>query len=249
MDQIGKGLLSIFDRIYIVNLDSRPDRLREISAELARVGLSPDGDQVRRFSAVRPEAADGWPSIGAKGCFMSQLRILREAEADGLDSVLILEDDADFSVTFLTQPEPYLAGLKDPTWTMLHGGLPQMTTTDGRIRARHVPFDEPMLFAHFIGFRKGAIAGAAAYLEAIAARPPGSPEGGPMHVDGAYFWFRRAHPEMVMLTFEPTMAIQRSSASDITPGSRLDRFKWLRGPLSIARRAKRRLFRGLQTSG
>ncbi len=54
------------------------------------------------------------------------------------------------------------------------------------------------------------------YLEAMLQRPKGSPDGGPMHVDGAYSWFRRAHPEVAAYVCTPSVAQQRSSRSDIS---------------------------------
>lgn len=54
------------------------------------------------------------------------------------------------------------------------------------------------------------------YLEAMLKRPNGSPEGGPMHVDGAYSWFRRAHPGVAAYVCTPSVAQQRYSRSDIS---------------------------------
>jgi GR25 family glycosyltransferase involved in LPS biosynthesis len=79
--------------VYI-NLDSATDRRRRIEASLA--ASVPPGVQVVRFPAVPAAEAQQTPgkiSPGAKGCFLSHLRILESAIEDPAPLV-ILEDDA-----------------------------------------------------------------------------------------------------------------------------------------------------------
>src|SRR5690606_31802208 len=95
----------LFEAIYVINLAYRADRRLEMSAELARLGLSFDDPKVTLFAAVRPEDAGEFPSVGARGCFMSHLGILHSALALGLRSILILEDDADFTADFVNLGE------------------------------------------------------------------------------------------------------------------------------------------------
>src|SRR6185437_11361769 len=51
-------------------------------------------------AAPRPSDSFGFASRSVYGNFLSHLGILEQAEADGLQSVLILEDDAIFSRAF-----------------------------------------------------------------------------------------------------------------------------------------------------
>src|SRR3546814_16356979 len=80
-----------FDAIRIVNLAQRTDRRRAMNRELARVGLAGD-PRVAFFSAIRPADAGRFTSIGARGVYLSQKHLLREAAA-ARHSLLILEDD------------------------------------------------------------------------------------------------------------------------------------------------------------
>src|SRR3546814_1261757 len=69
-----------FDAIRIVNLAQRTDRRRAMNRELARVGLAGD-PRVAFFSAIRPADAGRFTSIGARGVYLSQKHLLREAAA------------------------------------------------------------------------------------------------------------------------------------------------------------------------
>ena len=76
------------------------------------------------------------------------------------------------------------------------------------------------------------------YLEAMILRPSGSPDGGPMHFDGALGWFRRNHPDVPTVLVSPSLAHQRSSRSDLTP-SWFDRLPVVSALASHARRIRR----------
>ncbi|SFJ15199.1 glycosyltransferase family 25 protein [Albimonas pacifica] len=237
---VSQDFAQIFERIYVVNLDSRPDRLRGVEAQLARVGLRIDGGVVRRLPAVRPAEKGDWPSLGALGCYMSHLTILREARDDGLGAVAIVEDDLDFSRTFLAHPGPYLAALRAPDWRMFHCGAVEEPAGRRPVRALAPGPDEAMRCTHFVAFRAPVIGALVDQLELFATRPNGHPEGGPMHVDGAYHTYRMRHPETPLLTFDPPLGVQRSSASDITPAWH-DRLPILRRGLAVARRLRQAL--------
>ena len=84
-----------FDRIRIVNLPSRPDRRAEMMRELRRIGLEGDS-RVQFVDGVIVENKAPWRALGEKGVFLAQLGIVSDA-ADAGESVLILEDDVDFT--------------------------------------------------------------------------------------------------------------------------------------------------------
>jgi len=90
---------------------------------------------------------------------------------------------------------------------------------------------------HSMVFSKAAILALVPYLEAMLARPPGHPEGGPMHVDGAYSWFRKDHPSMACIAAQPPLAIQRASQTDIHTMTCKDRLPFI----ASLRRLKRLL--------
>ena len=83
-----------FAHIFIINLEHRADRRKEISKQLALINLNFDSPNVDLFKAIRPSDASGFESVGARGCFLSHLGVLRQAMS--LGNVLVLEDDLDF---------------------------------------------------------------------------------------------------------------------------------------------------------
>lgn len=84
-----------YDRIRIINLADRKDRRAEMMRELRRIGLA-DDPRVAFFPGIRATEAKPWRRPGERGVFLGHLAILEEAAAAGA-SVLILEDDADFT--------------------------------------------------------------------------------------------------------------------------------------------------------
>ncbi|WP_135502443.1 glycosyltransferase family 25 protein [Roseovarius aestuariivivens] len=225
--EIGAQILSVFDHVFIINLKSRADRRREMREQLELVGLSADHPAISFFDAVRPDAPGGWPSIGARGAFMSHLGVLSRARDMGLQRILVLEDDVDWTRSFLMHGPAALERLEGDEWGIVHGGLRQATKGQGdeAISLESVPADTELLLAHFLGFSGDTIARAEAYLKAITARPAGDAAGGPMHVDGAYSWFRRDNPDIATWICDPAIAVQRASRTDIHELRWFDRFR------------------------
>ncbi|SHM61940.1 Glycosyltransferase family 25 (LPS biosynthesis protein) [Roseovarius litoreus] len=214
-ESVGEKILDVFQHIYIINLSDRADRRREIEGQLARVGLSTGHPSISFFNAVKPSEAGGWPSVGAQGCFMSHLGVLDLALETGLDRVLILEDDMDWTSRFIHAGVNALEELDRKTWHFVHGGLRSSNARNAGPVLRPLSPETGLTQTHFIGLAAPAIGSAAAYLKTIASRPPGHPEGGPMHVDGAYSWFRKSNPNLGAYYFEPEIAVQRASRTDI----------------------------------
>jgi glycosyl transferase family 25 len=229
-----------FERIFIINLASRADRRQEMSEQLSRVGLSADSEQIRFFNAVRPTEAEGFPTIGTRGAFMSHLGVLRQAVAEGLERILILEDDVNFSQDFVPRATALMQSLEGTKFDMFYGGyelhdaMPPMSE-NGWVR---LPAAHRIQNAHFIGFEGRAIAAVERYLSAILERAPGDPEGGPMHVDGAYSWFRRAHPLFETVLAVPELGHQRASRTDIHELAWYDKMPGVREIVATVRRAR-----------
>ena len=235
------GIAELFDRIYNVNLPERTDRRREMEDQLVKVGLG-GHPRVMFFPAIRPNAAGEFPSIGARGCFSSHLAILQDAAQQGLQRILILEDDLDFSRDFNARIGALCARLQQSDWGVFYGGyelLQPLAGPDAEIQS--MAAEAAVRTTHFIAFQAPVMERAAAYLQAMLARPGGHPDGGPMHVDGAYSWFRRQHPEMLTLIAVPELGYQRSSKTDIHPLSWIDRTPLLRDAANLARKLKNHL--------
>lgn len=236
-------LFASFDRLYVLNLPDRADRRREMAGELARIGTGFGDPRVRLFPAVRPADSGGFPSTGARGCFLSHLAMLRDARDSGANHMLILEDDCDFAAGFDRLLPAALDQLDLLGFDIFYGGHDPIERPEDIRAASPLTLADsatPVRTTHFIGFGRAAIAALIPYLEAMLLRPPGSPEGGPMHVDGAYNWFRAARPDMVAWLASPQLGHQRPSRTDIAPPGPLDR---LPAPLRRAARWMKRIWK------
>jgi glycosyl transferase family 25 len=228
-------LSSTFDMVRIINLPHRSDRRKGAVATLRNLGAEIDGRTIAFHDATRPDSAGGFPTIGTRGCFLSHLGALQAAKRAGATSLLILEDDVAISRKEMTRLPGTLAALAREPWDVFYGGSPA-TETASPLSA--VAPDEELLLAHFIAFSKRAIDALVPYLEAILTREPGSPEGGPMHVDGAYSWFRAARPDMRAFAATPHIAHQQSSRTDIHALGASDTTTVLQPFLQVARTIK-----------
>jgi len=240
----GESLLATFERVRIINLAARADRRRETGAEFARLGLPIDGDRVAFHEACRPSDPGGFPTIGTRGCFFSHLQLLEMALRDGVRNMLILEDDLDFSRNVDALIPVALNGLAERHWGVFYGGIVDCSNPSERAKTEPLWRASPttsVMGTHFVAFSAPVIQLAVPYLTAMAARPPGSLEGGPMHVDGAYSWLRKAYPHVETWIAAPELGHQRPSRTDIHDPGFVDRMPVMRGMVAFARRVKRRL--------
>ena len=238
-------MLEHFDSVRIVNLVDRTDRRREIAAQLARVGAT-DDPTTSFFAARRPSDSGDFPSLGARGCFESHLAIVRQALADGVERLLIIEDDFDFAPDIDRHGPQVMAALAKASWDVFYGapildaGADRDVTADFSGLA-DLPSNLSILTTSCVGFRRTALTLLEPFLAAMLNRPAGSPDYGPMHVDGAYSVFRQQHPQLRTLVCKPALGAQRASRSDITPNRFiLDRFTFTRPLANRLRRSLRR---------
>lgn len=235
--------MNFFERTYVVNLPQRTDRRRMIVQELDRVGMPLTPKKTEIFPAIRPDDAQGFPSIGARGCFLSHLTILKQAQEDQLANVLILEDDLTISEQFIKEQEALVERLQQGDWDFVYFGydekIEQKEETEGTSLVRlEVPFG-PIKTTHFYGLNGKTLDQLILFLEELQQRPGGHPDGGPMHLDGAYATFRSQNPHIVTLIAIPKLGWQRSSHSDIHP-KWFSRVPILRELADVARSAKGR---------
>jgi GR25 family glycosyltransferase involved in LPS biosynthesis len=223
-----------FAVISVINLPERKDRRDEIAQQLSLVGLYFDSPQVNIFSAIRPPYADGFDSIGTRGCFMSHLQVLRNAMLS--DNVLILEDDLDFVPDADRLIRSALQALP-ANWGIFYGGCNVDLLADSGLIQR-VPPSASLRNSHFVAFNGHVIASLVAYLEAILQRPPGHIDGGPMHVDGAYSRFRADHPELLVFAAIPELGYQRPSRTDIHALKWFDRVPVVKELVQFIRRRR-----------
>jgi GR25 family glycosyltransferase involved in LPS biosynthesis len=102
-----------FDRIAVINLDRRTDRMRQFESQANDLGI----DFVR-YSAVDAQA---FGIDGVTACRQSHHKVLVEAVADGVERLFVFEDDAEFKPGFNESFAAVAANLPDD-WQMLYLG-------------------------------------------------------------------------------------------------------------------------------
>jgi glycosyl transferase family 25 len=232
------SLLQVFDRISIINLPERADRRRAVTRELARCGLPVDGDRVRFVDGIRPDGPGEFPSTGARGCYLSHLKVLKQAQADGVHRLLVLEDDVMFTPLMATS-QPLAAALAtQDDWDLAYPGHIQAPLTGPLRWERSLA---PLVCAHCYAVHARTLPLIIDYLEACLTRPAGDPVGGPMHFDGALSMLRAAHPGLITWLASRSLAVQRSSRSDIAGPSWIDKLPladWARSLRNLLRRQR-----------
>ncbi|HCS51899.1 glycosyltransferase family 25 protein [Rubinisphaera sp.] len=111
-----------FDAIYCINLDRRQDRWEQFQKRIP-------GDwpfrEIERVSAVEGKqvpAPEWWKQgNGAWGCYRTHLQLIENALNRGLDSILLLEDDAEFCPDFTQEVIQFLDAIPED-WGMLYLG-------------------------------------------------------------------------------------------------------------------------------
>ena len=208
--------IDYFDKIYIINLETRADRRAEIAAQLKKINLALDHPKICLFSAIKPSFAGEFPSIGAKGCFLSHFGVLKDIKQQQYKKVLVFEDDLDFIKHFNIQADLALQELIKSDWDIFYGDyrISDLKLADNQ-SITEVNSDVGIVTANFIAFNGEVIDSIIVYFEAILNRKGGDALGGPMHVDGAYSWFRKDNARFKTVIATPALGCQRSSSSDI----------------------------------
>jgi glycosyl transferase, family 25 len=227
-------LFAYFDRIAIINLPERNDRLNSLALELAGVGLDIRDPKVSIPEAPKPLDANGFRSRGVYGNLLSHLSILEGALADNLESVLILEDDAIFSHAFNKRQFDIAQNLKSYRWDQLFighsiwSGLPNPKS--GIVR-----YGGEFFWAHCYAVHRRVLVSLVDYIHATIERPAGHSEGAKMYIDAVLNEFRRRTPDLVCLVTSPCLSVQRGSPSSLNSSHWYDRNKLIRPVSTFAR--------------
>jgi glycosyl transferase family 25 len=214
--------LDFFDRIFIINLPHRTDRLRDMTAELEKADMAIASSKVEVFPAIRPDGPGSFTSTGAHGAFLSHLSVLKKAQAQGLNKVLILEDDLEFKADFLQHQSALIHELSHQNWDIVHFGYCSTGHKPTFDLPTLKPFAGEIIGAQFYAVSSQALDELIPFLETLLARPAQHPDGGPMPIDGAFNVYKWQYPQQIRLLAIPSFGGQRSSRSDISP-------KWFDG--------------------
>jgi hypothetical protein len=229
--------MDFFTKSYIISLPERRDRRKAMTLELKRIGISlPASTQIAFFPAVKPPDQGDFPSVGARGCFLSHLAVLTEARDQGLKNVLIMEDDLSFTSTLARYQNEIIAKLANTEWDIVYLGHEE--PLESRATVNLQPFFGPVMKSHFLAINGRTLEKVVTFFETVLSRPSGHPLGGPMHVDGAYSTFRQQNPDIITLLATPIVGFQRPSPSDIAQRHVLDKLPSIRRLLGVGRKAR-----------
>ncbi|MGO4883328.1 MAG: glycosyltransferase [Bryobacteraceae bacterium] len=102
-----------FDAIYCINLAEEAGRWRDVSARFARLGIA---HRIRRLDAIRTEANH------QIGCALSHRAVVEEAWRQGLENVLVFEDDVLFTTDAIAGLQSGLQELRCREWKLFYLG-------------------------------------------------------------------------------------------------------------------------------
>ena len=208
------SLLDCFDRLAIIHLPDRRDRLVALRLELSRIGIDIGCSKVSIPKAPMPEAANGFPSRGVYGNFLSHLEIIESAYRDGLNSVWVLEDDAIFSRRMKSEQQAFTRYLRAGEWDLFYighsiaKGLPVSPTG-------LLCFSERFMWAHCYAVHRRIMPRLIEYLRSTIDRDAGHPDGGKMYINSAYFLFRKFNPDVISIVSSPRLSVQKGSPSSL----------------------------------
>ena len=217
------SLADHFDRVYIINLPRRKDRWRHARRELARIGVALDSGKVQRFDAIRPDSADGFESIGRRGVFLSHFAIARQALADGLGNVLVLEDDVAFTPAMTRCGELLARELHQRPWHLAFFGYLELDASAEVVGdlvngpPAWLALPGRRIGTHCYALHAQVLPELVRYMEDVESRPAGHPQGGRMGADATLNMFCAMHPHLIALIARPNLAGQFRSASDLMP--------------------------------
>ncbi len=178
-----------FDRVAVINLDKRTDRLAQFQSQANDLGIN-----FVRYSAVDAQAFGISP---VRACAQSHHKVLTDAAADGVQRLFVFEDDAEFRPNFVQVFDHISNNLPDD-WQMLYLGSWVYPTID--IGVEGLKRTEGTILTHAYGMK----------AEVLDLLIQASKED--MPIDEAY---RLIHPQMKVYVAEPSIVVQKGGISDI----------------------------------
>jgi len=140
---VAQPLSAHFERVVVLSLPAARDRRERLRNHLRETRLG--GGEVQFIPSLPGSDCPpprGWQGLPAWGCLRSHLAVLEQARRDGIESLLILEDDAVFSPGTAVELGPWMRRVP-PGWGQIYlGGQhlqpPRPTALEGVWQARNV---------------------------------------------------------------------------------------------------------------
>lgn len=233
-----------FEKIYVINLPSRPDRLVSIRQEMMALRVSVETPKFSVPVAPILNEPGGFPTKGVKGNFLSHLANIEDAYDNGFERILVLEDDAIFRTTLynVDYQAAVLEAVDAYEWSMWFPGHYLKSHPSDAPRLVY-PTTQGFKWAHCYALNRRGIKALRDYLRLVYDRPPGHPEGGKMYIDGAFTHFRRQFTDHICLVSNPVLSIQKSSDTNLGTRQDASHSGTVNGLRNLARLAKDELWR------
>jgi hypothetical protein len=106
--------------------------------------------------------------------------------------------------------------------------------------------DEPIHLSHFYAVNGKSLGKLRDFLFQVMERPPGHPDGGPMHYDAALNTLIQSNKEILAYYFTWSLGYQRPSRTDLHELSIVDRAPILRSVMAMLRRLKAKILRRIR---
>jgi GR25 family glycosyltransferase involved in LPS biosynthesis len=198
------------DRVVVLSLARRPDRLESFWKGFPARWPFPRPDVVAAVDGLTVFLPPPWrgSGAGAHGCWLTHLKVLRQAYADGVEELLVLEDDATFLPRFAHRAAQFCRELPVDWRMVMLGGQHVQPAVE---RSRHVVRCRDTQRTHAYVIRRSAMP----CLLAIWGGATG-------HLD---FYLPRFQERMITYAPRPFLVGQAAGSSEVT-GHREDLRFW-----------------------
>ena len=116
------GLREYFQKVYCVNLNRRNDRWKRFKKNLPADWPFAPVERIAAIDGKLVKPPEWWKQGGgAWGCYRSHLRLIEQALNTGVESILLLEDDALFPEDFTQRVTEFLQHVPED-WGMIYLG-------------------------------------------------------------------------------------------------------------------------------
>lgn len=220
----------VFDMVRVIAMTQHADRRREFSAQLRRLGLSPEVLPDLVHEAVAPEHPSGIRPQGPGARLQAHRDVLNAFLVSGRGSLLIIQDDAVFPGAERGRIAAVLHSLSQQGWDLFFGEAPGLTPGRGPVCV--LSPDGPAGQCQVVGLSRAAGIKLAVFLRNW---PPGDQAGDAVSVEAAYQVFRRTFPGFTSLAAAPRVVQRRSPSSEAAAAARSPLMSTF---LSLGRRAR-----------
>jgi glycosyl transferase family 25 len=234
------NVIEYFDQVRIINMTSRKDRRDETVSEFIRYGFPVNSEKVKFYDAITPVDAKRFPNPGVRGCFLSHLSVLKDAERAKSNNILVLEDDIQFSKNILQQGALAVKSLSGLDWDIAYFGHVLKSTTSETTWKK---VNQPMSLSHFYAVNGEKVASLTQFLDHLLERPIGHISGGPMHYDGALNTYIKNQPNIQAYYFSMNLGYQRPSKTNLHKNPFFESYTALKPLVILARKIKAEFFR------